>query len=80
MKEVIPGIYLLELPLPTDFPGYINICLVRGDNGYLLVDTGWNTEEAFNSLKRQLAYLESGRFTEEIDKFPQDNTIYYRYH
>ena len=56
MKEVIPGIYQLQLPLP--FPnilmGYVNTYLIQGDNEYLLIDTGWNTEEAFDSLKKQL--------------------------
>ena len=34
--------------------GFVNVYLVREDNGYLLIDTGWNTEEAFDSLKEQL--------------------------
>ena len=58
MTEVTPGIYQLRLPLP---PGssvkYVNDYLVQGDNEYLLVDTGWNTEEAFEALKGQLAEI-----------------------
>ena len=59
MIEVVPGIYQLQLPLPSPdiFLGYVNIYLIRGDGEYLLVDTGWNTEEAFNSLKRQLSEI-----------------------
>jgi len=60
MKEVIPGIHQLQLPLPTGGLDYVNIYLIQGDNGYLLVDTGWSTEEAFSSLKRQLAELGVG--------------------
>ena len=62
MIEVIPGINLLQLPLPSPdiYLGYVNIYLVQGDNGYLLVDTGWNSEEAFDSLKRQLAEIGIG--------------------
>ena len=54
MTEVIPGIYQLKLPLPDPSPGHINAYLVKGDNGCLLIDTGWNTEETFESLKKQL--------------------------
>ncbi|NQT31651.1 MAG: MBL fold metallo-hydrolase, partial [Deltaproteobacteria bacterium] len=42
---------------PITTLSHINTYLVKGDNGYLLVDTGWNTEEAFASLKKQLAEI-----------------------
>ena len=59
MTEVIPGIYQLKIPLPTKeiLLGYVNVYLVQGDNGCLLVDTGWDTEEAFDSLEKQLAEI-----------------------
>jgi glyoxylase-like metal-dependent hydrolase (beta-lactamase superfamily II) len=57
MIEVIPGIYRMPLPLPVSKLSHINTYLVKGDNGYLLVDTGWNTKEAFASLKNQLAEI-----------------------
>ncbi len=59
MTEVIPGIYQLKIPLPSKeiLLGYVNVYLAQGNNGYLLVDTGWDTEEAFNSLKKQLAEI-----------------------
>ena len=67
MNEVIPGIYRLKLPLKltddasvrlTDTaPGYVNAYLVRGDNGHLLVDTGWDTPDSFDSLQKQLAEI-----------------------
>lgn len=58
MTEVIPGIYQLQLPMPPRFSEYINSYLVQGDSKYLLIDTGWNTEESFDSLKRQLAEID----------------------
>ncbi|HEY79346.1 MAG TPA: MBL fold metallo-hydrolase [Dehalococcoidia bacterium] len=64
MKEVIPGIYHLPLPLPDQFLGHINTYLVRGDGQCLLIDTGWDTPEAFNSLQEQLA--ETGVKLEDI--------------
>ena len=68
MTEVIPGINLLQLPLPSRdiLMGYVNVYLIHGDNGCLLVDTGWESEPAFDSLKRQLA--EIGTHFEDISQ------------
>ena len=59
MTEVIPGIHRFKLPLPAKrfSTEYVNTYLVRGNNGYLLVDTGWNTSEAFASLQKQMAEI-----------------------
>ncbi|MBI2847736.1 MAG: MBL fold metallo-hydrolase [Chloroflexi bacterium] len=57
MTVVVPGIYLLQTNIPNSPLGHINSYLVQGDNGYLLVDTGWNSEEAFKSLTGQLAEI-----------------------
>ncbi len=59
MTEVVPGIHRLKIPMPDKdiLLGYVNTYLVQGDNEYLLIDTGWNTEEAFDSLKSQLAEI-----------------------
>ncbi len=55
--EVIDGIYRLKLPLPITGTtlGHINAYLVRGDDGYLLVDAGWHDSRVFDSLGQQLA-------------------------
>jgi glyoxylase-like metal-dependent hydrolase (beta-lactamase superfamily II) len=66
MIEVTPGIYRMPLPLPIPHLSHINTYLVKGDNGYLLIDTGWNTQEGFNSLKEQLA--EGGIEGKEINQ------------
>jgi glyoxylase-like metal-dependent hydrolase (beta-lactamase superfamily II) len=57
MIEVTSGIYRMPLPVPVPSLGHINTYLVKGDSGHLLVDTGWNTAESFDSLKEQLAEL-----------------------
>jgi glyoxylase-like metal-dependent hydrolase (beta-lactamase superfamily II) len=57
MIEVTPGIYRMPLPLPVPNLSHINTYLVKGNNDYLLIDTGWNTAESFDSLKKQLAEL-----------------------
>lgn len=57
MTEIIPGVYQLQLANSNSPLGYVNIYLVQGDEGYLLIDTGWNTEEAFQSLEKQLTEI-----------------------
>lgn len=52
--EVVAGIYQLKVPIPDNPLGYLNSYLVKGEGGCLLVDTGWNTDEAFGALARQL--------------------------
>jgi len=60
MKKIIPGIY--QLPLPSPGPdsqlGPVNVYLIQDNNECLLVDTGWNTDEALVSLKNQLAEID----------------------
>lgn len=47
-REVLPGVYLLELPLPFSL-GLVNVYLVRLDNGYLLIDCGMETDACFSA-------------------------------
>ena len=55
-REVLPGVYLLELPLPFSL-GIVNVYLVRRADGWLLVDCGMNTEPCYNALERALEGL-----------------------
>ncbi len=55
MKQIIPGIYQLEVPIPNNPLGRTNVYLLKGDGGHLLIDTGWEAEESFVSLKNQIA-------------------------
>jgi len=57
MNEIISGIHQLQIPIPNNPLGHTNSYLVQGADGYLLIDTGWNTEEAFQSLEKQLAEI-----------------------
>ena len=57
MAEVVPGIYQLQLLLPKIYLEHVNAYLVRGDNECLLVDTGWDMMEVFDSLKGQLGEI-----------------------
>ena len=59
MTEIQDGIYWLKLPvtIPGSTLGHVNAYLFKGNSGYLLVDTGWNTDESFDSLQKQLAEI-----------------------
>ncbi len=55
--EVFPGIHQVVLPLPGYALNRINVYLVRRDDGWLLVDCGWNTPEAYGALSHALEEL-----------------------
>jgi glyoxylase-like metal-dependent hydrolase (beta-lactamase superfamily II) len=56
MNEVVPGIYQLKLPVPLLGDQLaVNAYLIQSDKGWLLVDSGWNTNEAFAALGRQFS-------------------------
>ncbi len=57
MTEIIPGIYQLQIPIPNNPLGHTNTYLVQGDDGYLLIDAGWDSGQALLSMKNQLAEL-----------------------
>jgi len=60
MTEIIPGIYQLKIPIPNNPLEYTNIYLVKGEDGYLLIDAGWNSEEALQSMKSQITEIGIG--------------------
>jgi glyoxylase-like metal-dependent hydrolase (beta-lactamase superfamily II) len=60
MTEIIPGIYWFKLPMLVNDQSdlaYVNVYAVRGNQGYLLVDAGWNTGEAFAALEKGMAEI-----------------------
>ncbi len=56
-REVVPGIHLVEMPLPFSL-GLINVYLVQLHEGWLLVDSGMDTEPCFHALERAREGLE----------------------
>jgi glyoxylase-like metal-dependent hydrolase (beta-lactamase superfamily II) len=58
-REVVPGIHMLALPLPFSL-GIVNVWLVRLESGWLLIDTGMQTEAGFDTLARALEGLSVG--------------------
>lgn len=60
MKEIVPGIYFFRVPLfeqhvQCNRAATLNVYLLRGRDGYMMIDSGWNTELCWNSLEQQLA-------------------------
>ena len=49
--EVMKGIYRIAVPLPQIALKEVDIYVVEGEKGNILIDTGWNTPEAFNAIK-----------------------------
>ena len=52
MSEIFPGIHWLKMPITLEQStlAHINIYLIEGDKGYLLIDAGWNTDKSFTTL------------------------------
>ena len=55
--EIATGIYQLKVPIPDNPLGYLNCYLIEGKDGWLMVDTGWYTPDAFSSLEKGLKDL-----------------------
>jgi glyoxylase-like metal-dependent hydrolase (beta-lactamase superfamily II) len=57
MKEVLPGIFQMPLTLSGFSPDTVNTYLIREDDGFTMVDTGWDSPPAVESTERQLAEI-----------------------
>src|SRR5918911_1219146 len=54
--EIAPGLYQLTIPMPFKL-NHVHLYLLEADEGFILIDTGVNTSEAFAGLKRKLGEL-----------------------
>ena len=52
--KITENIFQMRIPIPDNPLKIINSYLIKSDEGSILVDTGWNTEEAFTSLFSQM--------------------------
>jgi glyoxylase-like metal-dependent hydrolase (beta-lactamase superfamily II) len=52
--ELFKGINQIKLPLPNASLDSVNIYIIEGTNGNLMIDTGWNTPECFNALAQEM--------------------------
>lgn len=54
VEQVRPGLWSIPVPLPA-IPRYVLVYVFETDAGPYLVDTGWDTDEAFEALTAGLA-------------------------
>ena len=62
MTKITPGIHWLKMPVEIAADtslSHVNVYLVEGRDGYLLVDAGWNTESTFETLEKEMAEIGS---------------------
>lgn len=56
ISEPLPGVRIITLPLPFEL-NHVNVALVSLPSGYLLIDTGMDTEESFSVLSASLSSI-----------------------
>jgi len=54
--EIVQGVHQIKLPLPAGALDHSNAYLIEGSNGNLLIDTGFDTPEAFSALRDGLRF------------------------
>jgi len=55
MTEIVPGIHQLKVPIPNNPLENTNVYLIQSDDGYVLIDAGWNDNTALQVLHDQLS-------------------------
>jgi len=55
--EVLPGVHLLRLPLTGSPLRHTNGYLIRADDGWTLVDCGWDMPDVLEALRNQMTDL-----------------------
>jgi glyoxylase-like metal-dependent hydrolase (beta-lactamase superfamily II) len=58
IEEIIPNLYRAEIPLPKSPLKWLNSYIVKGDDRFLIIDTGFNLEECQNELNASLKKLD----------------------
>jgi glyoxylase-like metal-dependent hydrolase (beta-lactamase superfamily II) len=56
VEAVRPGIWSVPVPIPNNPLRYVLVYVFDSDRGPFIVDAGWNTDDAFETLKSGLAH------------------------
>jgi glyoxylase-like metal-dependent hydrolase (beta-lactamase superfamily II) len=67
VQEVAAGVHRIPLPLPNDGLRAVNVYALAGDDGLVLVDSGWSIPEARTTLVDGLDTL--GRTLADVGRF-----------
>ncbi len=62
MPEILPGVHWIKMPIALEDSTleHVNIYLIEGGEGWLLVDSGWNTDKSFSTLHNYLLKIGAG--------------------
>ena len=66
MIEIKPDIYQLQIPIHNNPLGHTNTYLIRDKDGYLLIDAGWDSEEALDNYRSSPFFAETWRATKAL--------------
>jgi glyoxylase-like metal-dependent hydrolase (beta-lactamase superfamily II) len=57
VEKVRPGLWSVPVPIPSSSLRYVFVYVFETDQGPYIVDTGWNTDDAFGALSAGLAHV-----------------------
>jgi len=57
LEEIIPDLYRTEIPLPKNPLKSLNSYIIRGDDRFLIIDTGFKREECLSAMNSSLQKL-----------------------
>jgi len=58
IEEILPNLYRTEIPLPQNPLKWLNAYIVRGEDRFLIIDTGFNRAECLSAMKTSLQKLD----------------------
>ncbi len=58
IEEIMPRLYRIEIPLPRNPLKMLNSYLIKGEERFLLIDTGMNREECAEEMRSSLRKLD----------------------
>lgn len=57
VEEILPSLYRAEIPLPQNPLKWLNAYIVKGEDRFLIIDTGFNREECLQAMHASLREL-----------------------
>jgi len=48
--EIIKGIHQLKIPFPKGMPGDVNVYIIEGNDGNIMIDSGWDSQESLGAF------------------------------
>jgi len=52
--EIVSGVHQIRLPFPQGMSGYTNVYVIEGDNGNILIDSGWDDSQVLWTFREGL--------------------------